>query len=105
MRTVTRPVPTSPNPAASPAIVAPTHGRLHPGTPEPLALRPKEAANVLGIGQRKLWQLTKDGVIPCVHLGACVLYPVSMLQAWLAAHAAEQGAQRAGAGRKRIPSS
>jgi excisionase family DNA binding protein len=56
-------------------------------TPAPLALRPKDAAKALGIGQRKLWELTKRGVIPCVKAGTCVLYPVEELRAWLSAHA------------------
>jgi excisionase family DNA binding protein len=50
-----------------------------------LALRPKDAAKALGIGQRKLWELTKAGVIPSIKLGACTLYPVDALRAWLSA--------------------
>lgn len=51
---------------------------------EPLALRPREAAKVLGIGQRKLWDLTHPrGPIPCVRLGVCVLYPYRLLQEML----------------------
>lgn len=53
----------------------------------PLALRPREAAKALGISPRLLWQLTKDGRIPCVGVGSgtrkTVLYPVADLQAWL----------------------
>lgn len=53
----------------------------------PLALRPREAAKALGISPRLLWQLTKDGRIPCVRVGSgtrkTVLYPVADLQAWL----------------------
>jgi Helix-turn-helix domain len=57
-------------------------------TAVPLALRPRDAAKALGIGQRKLWQLTQPrGPIPCVRVGACVLYPVALLQAWLAEQA------------------
>lgn len=56
--------------------------------PSPLALRPREAAKALGISPRHLWQLTKDGLIPSVRVGAgkrrTVLYPVAELQAWLA---------------------
>ncbi len=55
--------------------------------PQPLALRPREAAKVLGISERLLWQLTHDGHIPCVRIGTgkrrAVLYPVTELQAWL----------------------
>ena len=54
----------------------------------PLALRPREAAKALGISARHLWQLTKDGHIPCVRVGSgtrkTVLYPLAELQAWLA---------------------
>ena len=53
----------------------------------PLALRPREAAKALGISARHLWQLTKDGHIPCVRVGSgtrkTVLYPVADLQTWL----------------------
>jgi excisionase family DNA binding protein len=53
----------------------------------PLALRPREAAKALGISARHLWQLTKDGHIPCVRVGSgtrkSILYPVADLQAWL----------------------
>ncbi len=53
----------------------------------PLALRPREAAKALGISPRLLWQLTKDGHIPCVRVGGgkrkTVLYPLADLQAWL----------------------
>ena len=66
-----------------------------PTAPAPLALRPREAAKALGIGQRKLWELTKAGNIPHIRLGACILYPVAQLQAWLA--------QQAGAGREVRP--
>ena len=34
-----------------------------------LALRPSEAAKALSISPRHLWQLTKDGEIPCVRVG------------------------------------
>jgi hypothetical protein len=48
----------------------------------------------LGISARHLWQLTKDGHIPCVRVGSgkrkTVLYPVEQLQAWLAREASKQ---------------
>jgi excisionase family DNA binding protein len=59
----------------------------------PLALRPREAAKALGISPRLLWQLTKDGRIPCVRVGSgkrkTVLYPVAALQDWLARQTAK----------------
>ena len=65
----------------------------------PLALRPREAAKALGISPRLLWQLTKDGHIPCVRVGSgtrkTVLYPVAELQAWLARQtAATEGGEQ-----------
>lgn len=64
----------------------------------PLAIRPREAAKALGISPRLLWQLTKDGHIPCVRVGSgkrkTVLYPVADLQAWLTRQA--EGTKRAG---------
>ena len=64
-----------------------------------LALRPREAAKALSISPRLLWQLTKDGRIPCVRVGSgkrrAVLYPVTELQGWLTRQAedANGGAQ------------
>lgn len=54
----------------------------------PLALRPKDAARALSISDRHLWQLTKDGRIPCVRVGSgtrkTVLYSTDTLREWLA---------------------
>ena len=52
-----------------------------------LALRPKEAARALGIGERLLWSMTNRGEIPIVRIGRRVVYPVAALEAWLAAQA------------------
>ena len=57
-----------------------------------LALRPREAAAALGIGQRLLWEMTNRGLIPCVRIGRCVVYPVDLLREWLADQA-EGGAR------------
>ena len=63
----------------------------------PLALRPRAAAKALGISTRLLWQLTKDGEIPCVRVGKgkrkTVLYPVDLLQGWLTRQANEKGGE------------
>lgn len=50
----------------------------------PLALRPRDAAAALGIGRRKLWELTNRGEIPCVRVGRSVIYPVCVIESWLA---------------------
>ena len=58
--------------------------------PNRLALRVKETAKALGIGERLLWDLTNNGVIPHLRLGSKVIvYPVDTLQAWLASEAAK----------------
>ena len=58
-----------------------------------LALRPKHAAKALGIGTRKLWELTADRTsgIPHFRLGKAVLYPVRELQDWLSDRATKGG--------------
>jgi excisionase family DNA binding protein len=48
-----------------------------------LALRPREASKALGIGARKLWELTRDNEIPHFRLGTAILYPVDALKTWL----------------------
>ena len=64
----------------------------------PLALRPREAAKALGISPRLLWQLTKDGQIPCVRVGSgkrrTVLYPLADLQAWLTRQTQAKGGEQ-----------
>ena len=56
-----------------------------------LALRAREAAKALSISPRHLWQLTHDGVIPCVRVGSgkrrTVLYPTAELEEWLSRQA------------------
>jgi excisionase family DNA binding protein len=63
--------------------------------PNQLALRPREAAKLLGISPRFLWQLTADGVIPCARVGGgkrqAVLYSVPALKQWLAEASAPNG--------------
>ena len=49
-----------------------------------LAVRPREAAEALGIGQRLLWTWTNSGEIPHIRLGTAILYPVAALEDWLA---------------------
>ncbi len=51
--------------------------------PPCLALRPKDAARALGIGERLLWSKTNSGEIPCVRIGRAVVYPVNLLRDYL----------------------
>ena len=59
-------------------------GRPDGDAPPRLALRPREAAQSLGISERTLWGLTADGAIPFFKLGRLTLYPVDGLREWLA---------------------
>ncbi len=56
-----------------------------------LGLRPKDAAAAIGIGKRKLWEVTRDRTsgIPHLYLGKVLVYPVRELQDWLAQRATE----------------
>jgi excisionase family DNA binding protein len=49
-----------------------------------LSLRPREAAEALGISPRLLWTLTKSGEVPHTRIGRAVVYPVDRLREWLA---------------------
>lgn len=72
-----------------PAIRDPLDRRLMTtdNTPPPLALRPRDAARLLGVSPRTLWGWTRVGIVPCVRVGTgkrrTVLYPVADLQTWL----------------------
>ncbi len=48
-----------------------------------LLLTPRQAARELAISERKLWQLTKDGMIPVVKLGRSARYPRQALVEWI----------------------
>ena len=77
-----RPDPTTATPptaATSATTAAPSDGVLR------LALRPREAARALGIGERLLWSWTNQGLIPHLRIGTRVVYPVDALRGWLAA--------------------
>jgi excisionase family DNA binding protein len=50
---------------------------------EPLALRRRDAARLLGLSERALWTLTNRGDVPHVRLGKSIRYPVEALQTWL----------------------
>ena len=50
-----------------------------------LALRPKQAAEALGISERRLRQLVPK--LPHVRLDGVLLFPVEELRAWLAEQA------------------
>jgi hypothetical protein len=53
----------------------------------PLAVRRRDAARMLSISDRTLWDLTRAQIVPCIRVGTgkrkMVLYSVKDLQAWL----------------------
>ena len=49
---------------------------------QPLLLKPREAARLLAISERKLWQLTNCREIGAVRIGRAVRYSYADLRAW-----------------------
>lgn len=64
---------------------------MHMTEDDRLALRPRDAAKVLGISQRTLYELTRRGDLPCVKLKRAVIYPRTALLAWLERKSNEGG--------------
>ena len=52
--------------------------------PEPLLLRPAEAARFLAISPRKLWELTNAHEVPVIRIGRSLRYPTEDLRSWVA---------------------
>ncbi len=50
---------------------------------ERLLLRVTEAADALGVGRSKLYEMVARGEIPAVKVGGCVRVPVAALQTWI----------------------
>lgn len=63
--------------------------RAAPQVTDRILLRPREAAEVLGVCERTLWSLTQTGDLPCVRLGKAVRYRPETLREW--AEASEKG--------------
>lgn len=61
-------------------------------TPAPLLVGRDEACRLLGIGRRKLWELTNRGVIPHIRVDRAVRYSPDSLRRWVAAQ--EKGGLR-----------
>jgi excisionase family DNA binding protein len=51
----------------------------------PLLLTVRQAAQMLAIGERTLWELTRQHAIQCVRIGRAVRYSPLDLQAWIEA--------------------
>ncbi len=64
----------------SPAVTTSATTLVHP-----LLLTMRQAAQMLAIGERTLWEWTRRGAIPCVRIGRAVRYSPLDLQAWIEA--------------------
>lgn len=51
-----------------------------------LLLRPTEAADLIGVGRSKIYELISKREIPSVRLGGSVRIPIDGLRDWIAAH-------------------
>ncbi len=49
-----------------------------------LLLKPSEAAELLGIGRSRVYELLSAGVIPSIRIGTSVRVPLDSLRAWIA---------------------
>lgn len=52
----------------------------------PILVKPIDAARMVTISERKLWELTNRGEIPCVRIGRSVRYLPADLQEWALSH-------------------
>ncbi len=50
---------------------------------EKLLIRPKEVAEVLGLGRTKIYELIASGIIPSVRIGRSVRVPAEELRTWI----------------------
>ena len=57
---------------------------------ERLLLRPTEAAESIGIGRSKVYELLASGELPSIRIGGSIRVPVDKLRAWIEAKTAEQ---------------
>jgi excisionase family DNA binding protein len=51
---------------------------------EKMLLRPVEAADAIGVGRSKMYELLASGELPSIRVGASVRVPVEELRAWIA---------------------
>jgi excisionase family DNA binding protein len=53
-------------------------------TAKPIAVRPREAGQLVGLSERKVRELIATGAIRSVKIGGSRLIPYAALEAWLA---------------------
>lgn len=56
---------------------------------ERLLLRPTEAAEAIGIGRSKVYELLASGELPSIRIGGSVRVPLEQLRAWIERKSAE----------------
>lgn len=61
---------------------------------ERLLLRPREAAEAIGVGRSKVYELLASGKLPCIRVGSSVRVPVDALRAWIDRQLAEREGAR-----------
>jgi excisionase family DNA binding protein len=66
-------------------------GGREPADPPAALLTPKQAAKLLGICDKSLWNATNRGEIPSVKIGRSVRYDPRDLSRWIAANKASGG--------------
>ena len=48
-----------------------------------MLLRPTEAAETIGVGRSKIYELLASGELPSIRIGGSVRVPVDALRAWI----------------------
>jgi len=56
---------------------------------EKLLLRPTEAAEVLGLGRSKVYELLAAGTLPAIRVGGSIRVPAEALRRWVSERAQE----------------
>ena len=60
--------------------------KSRPEPTTPILSRTAEAAKLLAISERTVWELTRQGVLPCVRLNRLVRYDRDALRVWIAGY-------------------
>lgn len=72
------------------------HDEQHESPIPRLALRPRETAVALGMSEKTIWTLTKEGRLPAIKVGTRVLYPIHLLRQWMDEQAQQAGESEVG---------
>ena len=51
-------------------------------TVSPITVSEVQAAELLGISSRTLYEWRRQGIVPCIRIGSRILYSVDRLRAW-----------------------